>query len=110
MFRLPWNSSTFRNGVTERRNACDDGRQSSVPQPNAFGRLRYCERIEWTPVDSIATIGATSSLSMLQIIVFELAVLIGIAGHFSNEPAIRGIGWVLMTAFIVGGFVQAGAP
>ena len=46
--------------------------------------------------------------SMLQTIVFELAVLIGIAGHFSSEPAIRGAGWVLMIAFIVMGFFQAG--
>lgn len=47
---------------------------------------------------------------MLQIIVFELAVLVGIAGHFSSEPAIRGAGWVLMISFIVGGFLQAGVP
>lgn len=72
--------------------------------------LHWISIARWLPMESNATIGATNPLPMLQIIVFELAVLIGIAGHFSSQPAIRGIGWALTIAFIVGGFVQAGAP
>lgn len=47
---------------------------------------------------------------MLQIIVVELAVIVGIAGHFSNVPAIRGAGWFLMIFFILVGYFQGAAP
>jgi hypothetical protein len=40
---------------------------------------------------------------MLPIIVFELAVLIGVGGSLSKNPGLQTFGWVATTAFIVWG-------
>jgi hypothetical protein len=46
---------------------------------------------------------------VVQIVVFEMAVLIGLAGHFSQVPFIRASGWALMVIFIGMGIAQGAA-
>jgi len=43
---------------------------------------------------------------MLQIIVFELAFLVGVAGHYASEKWLRILGWVLAAYFIWLGISQ----
>jgi hypothetical protein len=43
---------------------------------------------------------------MLQLVVFELAILIGMAGSLNKEEGISIFGWIATVVFIVWGIVQ----